>query len=292
MQTRVLRADWRLPDHLPSGVRTFLEVFLTNVVETLKDSIEGIVLFGSLVAGDFDPGTSDLDLLVAVSADLDDAAVESLRRMHDQLVWAHPEWEDRVDVTYVSAVALETFKERDSPLVVISPGEPINRTRTDPGWVMNWHVAREVGVALLGPSPRDLIATTTEADFVTAVRFYMRWMLAKAESSDAPELLAYAILTSCRALYTCSTWGQASKKAAALWAERRYPEWSAPIRSGRRQFAMPVNGARRRQVGNPWRRHPSSAVSISSASRRERCPGTRSSPPGKGLQLRGPLHPV
>jgi len=233
IQARLPRADWLLPDHVPNGVRIFLEDVLTNVVLTLEDSIEGIILFGSLVAGGFDPETSDLDLLVAVSADIDDAALESLRRMHDQLALAHSEWEDRVDVIYISAVALKTFKDHDSPLVVISRGEPINRKRTDPGWIMNWHVAREVGVSLLGPSPHDLIATTTEADFVSAVRTHMRWMLAKAESSDEPELLAYAIVTACRALYTCSTGAQASKEAAALWAERRYPEWSVPIRDAR-----------------------------------------------------------
>jgi predicted nucleotidyltransferase len=181
--------DWLLPDHVPNGVRIFLEDLLTNVVETLEDSIEGIILYGSLVAGGFDSETSDLDLLVAVAADIDDAALESLRRMHDQLALAHSEWEDRVDVTYISAVALKTFKEHDSPLVVIGPGEPINRMRTDPGW--------------------------------------------KAESSDAPELQAYAIVTACRALYTCSTGAQASKEAAALWAQSRYPEWSAPIRDAR-----------------------------------------------------------
>jgi predicted nucleotidyltransferase len=233
MQARASRADWLLPENLPNGVQIILEDLLTKVVDTLADSVEGIVLFGSLVAGGFDPGTSDLDLLVAVSADIDDATLESLRRMHDQLALAHPEWADRIDVAYISAAALKTFKEHDSSLVVISPGEPIHRTRTDPGWIMNWHVAREVGVSLLGPPPHELIATTSETEFVSAVRFHMRWMLAKAESSDAPELGAYAVVTACRALYTCSTGAQASKDAAARWAERRYPEWSAAIRAAR-----------------------------------------------------------
>jgi len=43
---------------------------------------------------------------------------------------------------------------------VISPGEPLNRQAADFGWVMNWHAARETGVALLGPAPRELIAET------------------------------------------------------------------------------------------------------------------------------------
>jgi predicted nucleotidyltransferase len=222
-----------MPDHASAAVRTVLADFLTELVETLGDRVEGVVLFGSLAAEDFDPATSDLDLLVAISGDVDDTALGSLRRMHDRLASAHPEWEDRFDVAYVSAAALRTCKEREIPLVVISRGEPLHRTRTDPGWVMNWHAAREVGVSLLGPSPRDLIAATTQADFVLAVRGHMRWLLAKVEASDAAGLHAYAVVTACRALYTCSMGAQASKAAATRWAEERYPEWSAPIREAR-----------------------------------------------------------
>jgi predicted nucleotidyltransferase len=233
MQARVSRADWLLSDHVPSTARIVLEDFLTKVAEALDGSIEGIVLFGSLAAGAFDPQASDIDLIVAVSADIDDEALESLRQMHDRFTLAHPQWEDRLDVAYISVDALRTFGEHDSPLVVISRGEPIHRTRTDKGWIMNWHGAREVGVTLLGPSPRDLIAATTEADFLSAVRMYMQWLFAKASSSDEPNLLAYSVVTACRALYACSTGTQASKEAAALWAERRYPEWSSLIRSAR-----------------------------------------------------------
>ena len=99
--------------------------------------------------------------------------------------------------------------------------------------MFNWHVAREVGVSLVGPSPRDLIAATTQADFVSAIRMYMRWLLAKAEALDTPELQAYAIVTACRALHTCITGQQTSKEAAARWAEDRYPEWSESIRAAR-----------------------------------------------------------
>ena len=240
-------SDWPLPDHVPAAVRAFLEELLASIVEALGDPVEGIVLYGSLAAGGFDPETSDLDLLVALSADVDDAALASLRRMHDRLALACPDWDDRVDVVYVSAAALATLEERDSPIIVISPGEPLHRTTADPGWLMNWHSAREAGVSLLGPSPRELIAARSGADFVSAVRGHMGWMLAKAEASDAPGLHAYAVVTACRALYTCTTGAQASKEAAMLWVEGRHPEWSAPIceaREWRRRAARrPAAGA-------------------------------------------------
>lgn len=224
---------WPLPELIPPPVRIPLADFLSKAPDALDGSVEAIVLFGSLAAGDFDVRTSDIDLIVAISSDVSDEALESLRRMHDELSLAHPQWEGRFDVAYISTLGLQTFKERDHPLAVISRGEPIHRTSTDEGWIMNWHVAREAGVSLLGPPPRELIAATTTAEFVAAIRTHMLWLHAKAASSNAPELQAYAIVTACRALYSWSTGTQSSKEAAAVWAEQRYPEWSQPIRGAR-----------------------------------------------------------
>lgn len=227
------RGTGPLPGGLPAGVRPVLEDVVAGVVSALGRSVEGIVLFGSLAAGGFVPGASDLDLLVALSAGVSDAEFERLRRMHDRLIRAHPAWDDRLDVVYVSRVALRTFKERESPLVVTSAGEPLQRTRMDFGWVMNWHVAREVGIALYGPSPRELIAPTSEADFLAAIRSYLPWLLAQLEASDTPARRAYAVVTACRALHACSTGVQASKLEAVRWAEQRYPAWAATVRQAR-----------------------------------------------------------
>ena len=230
-----------------------LSDLLDGIVQTLGDAVQGIVLYGSLVAGDFDSLTSDIDLLVAMSGEVDDAALEALRRMHDELVAAHPGWRDRVEVAYLPAVALATFREREGPLVVISPGEPLHRTRTDPGWVLNWHPAREHGVSLVGQSPQQLIAPTTPADFASAARSHMGWMLAKLEASDMPALHAYAVVTACRALHVCSTGVQVSKPVASAWAEEQFPQWSVTIRAAadwRRQAIVQEDAGKRPVPGS------------------------------------------
>ena len=131
MRAAVSNTDSLIPDNAPADVRAVLEDFVEHVLEVLGNSVEGIVLFGSLVAGGFDPETSDIDLIVAVSADIEEGALASLRRMHDQLSRAHPAWEDRIDVAYISTAALKAVTDRDSPLLVISRGEPLHRARTD-----------------------------------------------------------------------------------------------------------------------------------------------------------------
>ena len=40
---------------------------------------------------------------------------------------------------------------------------------------------------------------------------------------------AYAVLTLCRAFYTVRNGGHVSKKKAASWTEKQFPEWSSFI---------------------------------------------------------------
>lgn len=223
-------SEWgALPD-CPPRVRALVRELLDELSAALADAIEGVYLFGSLVSGDFDEERSDLDLLVAVTSDVDDEQLRRLREMHDAFSRRHPDWADRIDVSYLSREALGSCKQRESPIVVISRGEPLDRTQTSPGWLMNWHMVRERGVTLLGPPPRTLIASTSESDFVAAVRTHLREMPFRTRKSRTEAFHAHAVLTVCRGLYTCRNGGQASKTTAALWAMQQYPEWADVIR--------------------------------------------------------------
>jgi predicted nucleotidyltransferase len=224
-----------LPDSLtradcPPRVRELLRELLGELSAALGDAIEGVYLFGSLTSGDFDEALSDVDLLVAVTSDLDDLQFRRLGEMHDSFARRHPDWADRLDLSYLSREALGSCKLRESPIVVISPGEPLNRKQTSPGWVMNWHGVRKQGVTLLGPPPQRLIARTSESDFVAAVRTHLREMPFRTRQSRSPKFHAYAVLTVCRGLFTCRNGGQASKTQAALWAMQQYPSWEDVIR--------------------------------------------------------------
>lgn len=210
--------------------RELAQELLTGIRGVLGNTLDGAYLYGSAVAGDFDPERSDLDLLVAVATDVDERQVGELRGMHDAFVAAHPEWDDRIDAAYLSTAALGSFLERESPIVVISPGEPLNAKRTSPGWAMNWHMVREHGVTLCGPPPASLIAETTFNDFLAAVHAHMAELPGRTEASGDPAFRAYAVVTACRALHACREHRQTSKRQAARWAADRLPEWADVIR--------------------------------------------------------------
>jgi len=190
-----------------------------------------LYLYGSLTTGDFDPGSSDIDLLAVTSSGVSGAESDALHDMHLGFARENPGWEDRVEVAYLSAAALRTFRSVRSPIAVISPGEPFHMTEAGSEWLMNWYVVRENGVALFGPPAEALIAPITREEFAECVRDYaVDWgdrIRGVTERKDQ----AYAILTMCRALHVHRTGESASKRQAALWAQEELPQWSGLIQS-------------------------------------------------------------
>lgn len=235
----------------PRPVKDLLDELVARLRVSLGEELVGVHVYGSLVAGDFDAEISDLDLLVTVRSDVDDPRLGTLRQMHDEFARRHPGWRDRIDTSYLSLAALKTCLERESELVVISPGEPIHRTRTSPGWRMNWYGVRDHGITLVGPSPRAFIAPITHEDFLEAVRTHLRELPGRAEAAQDPASLAYLVLTACRGLLTCTEGRTESKPAAAHWAADRHPEWAAVIesalarREGRERGALGEEAGRR-----------------------------------------------
>lgn len=205
-----------------------LSDLLGRVREALGVKLLGLYLYGSLAAGDFDRGSSDIDLLAVTAADIDEREFERLRETQEGFVKERAEWDGRLEITYLSAEALRTFRERASRAAVVSPGEPFHFTESAEHWLIDWRTAREKGVTLYGPPPSTFIGPIPKEEFLGAVRKQAeRWRgWWEGETDRAGQ--AYAVLTLCRALHAHETGEQASKLRAARWAQARLPRW-APL---------------------------------------------------------------
>ncbi len=212
-----------------SEVNNLLDELLKNMQNILGDKLVGLYLYGSLVWGDFDLNTSDIDLLAAVSSDISEQEFEGLKKMHDVFVDKHKMWNDRIEVRYISLLALQTFKVKSSPAVTISTGEPFHRIEVGNHWLMNWYMVREKGVILYGPAPNTIIEPITKAEFIESVQDHARSWSEWIKNMRRRKAQAYAILTMCRALYAYRNGEQSSKKQAALWAKKELPEWATLI---------------------------------------------------------------
>ncbi|MHB8757047.1 MAG: nucleotidyltransferase domain-containing protein [Bacillota bacterium] len=67
-------------------VNALLSELLSSLRGILGDRFVGLYLHGSLAAGDFVPGRSDIDFLVVTDGDLSDEVVAVLKAMHERLL--------------------------------------------------------------------------------------------------------------------------------------------------------------------------------------------------------------
>src|SRR3954469_10607497 len=100
------------------GELAVAEALAGRIEDVLGDDLVGIYLTGSAVTGGFDPGVSDLDLIVAtrrVPARLD---LPALRHMHDEFVRERPAWKNRIEAVYVAEATLRSFRMSTDRLAV------------------------------------------------------------------------------------------------------------------------------------------------------------------------------
>jgi hypothetical protein len=213
-----------------ADINSLLAELLTGMQTIPGTNLVALYLYGSLVTGDFDHEVSDIDLLAVTASDIDDNEFVALQTMHHDFAAKHREWDDRIEVAYLSIAALKTFRTQVSKIAVISPGEPFHFKEAGKDWLMNWYVVCEKGIVLFGPSIHELIEPITKGELLQAVREHAQawreWVQACARKAQA-----YAILTACRALYTLRNGESVSKKRAAIWAAQELPEWSSLIQS-------------------------------------------------------------
>ncbi len=215
-----------------TDINRLLESFLSHIQQIFQEKLVGLYLYGSLTTGDFDPDSSDIDLLAVTSSQITAPEFDALRAMHRDFARDNPEWEDRIDAVYLTVAALRTFRSEKNP-IVISPGEPFHVREGEAlrDWLQNWYIVRENGLALFGPPPKAVIPPITQDEFVEAVRRYAAEVSGWIGHERNRKSQAYAILTLCRALHVHRTGKTASKRQAAIWAQQELPEWSRLIQS-------------------------------------------------------------
>lgn len=214
---------------VPASVRRLVADITDGVASALGPELQGIYLFGSLVTGDFDERVSDVDLLAITRTDLDGDQLANLATLHHRLVQTHPSWEDRIEIAYLSARALRTFKTARSPIAVISPGEPFHVKDAGRDWLLNWFIVQEHSLALVGPPAQTLVPTITIDEVREEINIQLEAWRARVKTSTHPGFLAYAVLTACRAWDTYEKGVIRSKRESAAWVKLQMPRWSPLI---------------------------------------------------------------
>ena len=218
-----------------------LPPLVDDLTGTLGGRLVGIYLSGSAVTGGYDVGVSDADLLVVTRDVVSEADFHALDRVHAGIVERDASWENRLDLVYVGQDTLRDFRSTEDPLAVISHDEPLHLEGSIAGWLQTWYLFRETGLAIVGRSPKKVIPAIRDEEFVDAIRWYVGELQATVRRAATPGLVAYAVLSACRALRTIGTGVPCSKQDGAKWTRERHPEWAAVIGAA---LACRLNGGR------------------------------------------------
>jgi hypothetical protein len=227
--TAAARPGWPTP--WPDVDRA-VERLLGGVEAAIGDDLVGLYLGGSLGLGDFDPASSDVDVLVATACALAGTAVERLRRLHGAL-HAEGGWAARLEVVYLPLATLRRYDREDTARYPFGASDrEFALGGQGPTWVLDRWVVREHGLAVVGPDPRELIDPIGPDELRAAVRASLAdvWGL---EGRDVAWLRprnyqAFAVLSMCRDLYVLEHGVVVSKPVAAAWAARTLgPPWPA-----------------------------------------------------------------
>ncbi len=206
-----------------ADVNLVLRAFLSRIRAILGDRFVAMYAYGSLALGNFDPCSSDIDIVVATDGEISEQHFEALREMHARFDAGDSPWATEVEAIYIPRDALRRYDPDRARHPHIQRGETLVMDRIDSGWVPLLHIIREHGIVLAGPDPRALIDPVDPQDVRRAVA-----PLAESWFGPAlrdPSLLrrrasqVFLVLTLCRILYTFEYGAVVSKPVAARWAQ-------------------------------------------------------------------------
>jgi hypothetical protein len=212
-------------------VSTLIEDLLAGVRGALGDNLLGFYLRGSLALGDFDPETSDVDILVVTERPMSEAEFEGLAALHARVPAAGNEYRRHHEVSYVDRVSLKRFQTGERHHPTVGSDWAFQRAEHRDNFILERWMVREHGIPLVGPDPKGLIDPISPDDLRSAVVGEFRSRMEHWVGGDKPPkwlgpryYQAFEIETICRALYTLEFGELPTKPQAVAWALGALPE--------------------------------------------------------------------
>jgi hypothetical protein len=210
---------------------------LLNQTQTiLAENFVGLYVVGSFALGDFDLH-SDADFLIVTQSDVTAAQETELQIMHGQIydleiLWTSTPWAKHLEGSYISKELLKRPDPLRTPLLYLdNTARELIRSDHCNKALVRWTL-REHGIALAGPDAKTLVDPVAADDLRREALGIIPKVHEWAEEVLTPEAQnnrwsqAYALISSCRMLYTMQTGTITSKLRAVRWAQENLePRW-------------------------------------------------------------------
>lgn len=232
---------------LHSDINDLLVLLSESLKEILGNQLVGLYLTGSLSYGDFDRGSSDIDLLVVLDRALSKKQVDQIKNMHIHIGERYPLWAKRIECSYVPLDMLQSVLPPQMPRPYIGEGVFYPEAPYGNEWIINQYLLCKHGIPLLGSDFKTLVKPIDIEDVREAcIRdLFEEWQ----PKMNDPEWLnnshyqSYVVLNLCRILYTVMRHSTATKKASAAWVKREFaPQWNNLIQTAENwQYGKEMN---------------------------------------------------
>nr|MDQ3823953.1 nucleotidyltransferase domain-containing protein [Actinomycetota bacterium] len=176
-----------------------LEAFAAGVREVLAADLVGVYVSGSVVLGDVNPRSSDVDVLVVSENRPDAATVTRLAALHRELASRY-EWGGRLEGAYTARSQLRPWGI-EGPVAAIAPGRELETVAAAEHGPSNILALRTVGRVLAGAAPGAVFPEVDAPTLERGVRGYVD-ELACAGVEEGAAGRSLRVLDLARSLYT------------------------------------------------------------------------------------------
>jgi len=250
---------------LPEEVRATMRVFVASLLEQLGDLVAGVYVTGSATTSDYEPASSDIDVFVVLRRQLVPVELERLRDLHRDLSQKTRHGGD-LEIEYVAQDQLRPWGI-DGEAASISPAKElrIGESNAAADDILG---ARELGVQVFGPNPKEVFPEVDRETFVQSQREWLEDLVTRDEVRPDATDADYAewTLNIARCLFGISHGHGCTKPEAAYWLAEKAPalrealEASLAARRGDRVAARVRAGFTPSRAGlarsSHWRRIP------------------------------------
>ncbi len=210
-----------------------IDVILSALVEGISaicgENLIGIYLTGSLSYGDFNPASSDIDLVTVVQNAVINPQLEQIKQLHQQVEIRHPNWAERIECSYVPIGLFTNLLPPKEPRPYVGEGKFYPDADYGNEWIINNYLLYEHGIALVGSEFSTLIdpIEIQEVQKACIRDLFKEWqpIINDPDFLQNSHYQAYLVLNLCRILYTVLQGETGSKKVSATWVKSTFPTW-------------------------------------------------------------------
>lgn len=216
-------------------INQILLLMSENLSKIFSSNLIGFYLFGSLTYDNFNPDTSDIDLLVMIRHPMNANEMEQVKKLHKKVEERYPIWEKRLECSYVPINMLKNRLPSKEPRPYYNEGIFYDEAPYGNEWIINIYLLYQYGIALIGKDFKELIVGPIDIAAVqkACIRDLFQEWEPKIQDSiwlDSSYHQSYFVINLCRILYTVITGEIGTKKASAEWVKNQFSSrWSQLI---------------------------------------------------------------